>query len=125
MEVVRANDGSEAPTRASDQPDFVRTTVINNSQLIASVTRTASLTVSLALVLQLVLRAFPAGQMKDIGKTFDIALIVCGAVLLILSQFLDRALRRCPVCRTRITNRTEEIRRCLECNTELWGYWNE
>jgi hypothetical protein len=38
---------------------------------------------------------------------------------------LERALRRCPVCQTRITQATEDRRRCLECETELWSYWDE
>lgn len=125
IEVNTAHETSETLARSGDQPDFVRITVINNSQIIGSVTKAASLTVSLALLLGLVLRAFPAGQMKEIGKTFDIALIACGGVLLILSQFLDGALRRCPLCRTRITKKTEEKRKCLECGAELWGYWDE
>ncbi len=115
----------EVPTDRTSQPIVVRMIVISNSQIISSVTRTASLVVFLAVGLQFLLRVVSAGKLREIGKSFDVALIASGAVLLILSQILDRALRRCPICRTRITRKTEEKRRCLECDTELWGYWDE
>jgi hypothetical protein len=99
--------------------------VINNSRIIAGVMRAASIALFLALVIQLLLRVIPSGPGKEIVKIFDGGRLAAGVGLFILDLFLDRALRRCPVCRARITTRTEEKRRWLECDTQLWDCWDE
>jgi hypothetical protein len=123
---VKTTKSSDVSTPPSPSPSAVRMMmVINNSRIIASVMRAASIALFLALVIQLLLRVIPSGPGKEIVKIFDGGRLAAGVGLFILDLFLDRALRRCPVCRARITTRTEEKRRWLECDTQLWDYWDE
>ena len=125
MEVENANEKFDVAAQPGSRPTAVRMIVINNSQIYSNVLRAASTVLFLALVIQLVLREVPSGTIKEIGKTLDIALIAVSVGLFIMEFFLERALRRCPVCRSRITTETEKKRCCLECNTKLWDYWDE
>jgi len=125
VEVDAISRKADASEESASVPSAVRMIVINNSQIIISVFRAGLIVGLLTALLGLLLRVMPADELKEIGKAFDIALIAVVAGLLILGQFLEQALRRCPVCRTRITSATEEKRRCLECNTALWDYWDE
>lgn len=99
--------------------------VLSNNKIFTSVLRAAQLILLLAAVFGLSLRALRASPFKDAAQVFDITLFAVGVGFFILEHFLERALRKCPVCQTRITSNTEEKRRCLECNTELWDYWDE
>jgi len=120
MELETANQNFAASVQPGSTSTAVRMIVLNNNQICVSVLRAASVVISLAFILQLVLRAIPLGHLKDVTKTIDIALLTTALGLFVLLLFLDRALIRCPVCRTRITSKTEEGRRCLNCNTALW-----
>ena len=125
MEVDAISRKADNSEESASAPSPVRMIVINNSQIIIWVFRAGLTVSSLAALLGLLLRVTPAGELKEIGKTFDIALIAVVVGLLILWQFLELALRRCPVCLTRITSATKEKRHCLECKTALWDYWDE
>src|ERR1700733_3766250 len=107
MEVTTTNP-SDASTPSSPPPSAVRMMVINNSQIIASVIRAAWIVLLLALALQLLRRVIPPGQIKEDVKILDFGLFAVGIGLFVLNFVLERALRRCPVCRTRITSATEE-----------------
>jgi hypothetical protein len=106
-------------------PDYVRITVINNSQIISSVFRAMSILGMMAFIAVTSSKALSPGNLRDLLRTSGICLLAVGAGFLILGEFLNYAIRRCPICRTRITSATEEKRRCLNCDTELWGYWDE
>jgi len=125
MEATKQNGTSDAPTASSVRPDVVRITVINNSQIISGVVRTAVIVGFAAGALGICVRYVSPVFFRETLTTLDIGLIAVCVALLVLGQIFDRALRRCPICRSRITRKTEETRRCLECSTELYGYWDE
>jgi hypothetical protein len=111
--------------RGNATPSYVRITVINNSQIIASVFRAMAVVGMLAGATGASYGALSPGKFRDLLGTVGICLLTIGVAFMIVGHFLDRALRRCPVCQTRITRATEEKRHCLECGTELWNYWDE
>ena len=101
---------------------LVRSTVINNSQIIGGVARGGLLLGFAAILAGVWIRETSSAQLRETLRTVGLSLLVTSAGFMLLSLILDRALRRCPICRTRITRKTEERRRCLEYDTELWGY---
>jgi hypothetical protein len=125
MEVNIAGQASDAPAQSNAASAAVRVTVVNNSQICSSVLRAALASLFVAFAIQLVLRGIPPGTLQELGKAFDIALLAVSIGLFILGLFLEQALRRCPVCRARITTKTEEKRCCLQCETQLWDYTDE
>ena len=125
MEAKTENDAMDSPADPTVQPKLIRSIVIDNSQIIGGLIRTALLLMMAAMLLGIWIRSGSSASFRATLWTIFISLFTVSAAFMILSQILDRALRRCPVCRTRITGKTEENRHCLECNTELWGYWDE
>lgn len=121
MEETTTDGASGIPAQSTPPLSAVRMIVLSNNKIFSSVMRAASLVLMLALALQFLRPIIPAGPFKGVVQSFDIALFAVGVGLFILEIFLERALRRCPVCSTYISGKTEEKRRCLECDTELWG----
>jgi hypothetical protein len=125
MAAKAEDQASESPIDSTVVSKLIRSTVINNSQIIMAPLRAGLILIVPAAFLGMWLRSASPGIWRETLRIVVIAAYVVSASLMIVSQFLGRALRRCPVCRTRITRKTEEKRRCLECDTELWGYWDE
>jgi hypothetical protein len=125
MDTQTENHASDSPVDSTVVSKLVRSTVINNSQIIGGITRAGSILGMVSALLALWSRHASTAPFREILRIGFISLLAVSAGFMILSSILDRALRRCPICRTRITSKTEEKRRCLECDTELWGYWDE
>jgi hypothetical protein len=121
MEVKAENQGSDSSVDSAALSKLVRNSVINNSQIINAVIRTSLILTGVTSILGMWVRSDSAGSWRETLRIVAISLVAVSGAFMILGQFLDRALRRCPICRTRITSKTEEKRRCLECDTELWG----
>jgi len=118
------SDSIAETSKHSQMPsDSVRVSVIRSSQIIASVNRTSAVTGLLAAGASL-LNSTAVEPFSEYLKTFEISLIVVTLTLIVLGLFLDRTLRRCPVCSTRITKATEDRLSCIECGTKLLSAWD-
>jgi hypothetical protein len=120
VELESTNHNADALAKSCSTPTAVNMIVLNNNLICVTVLRAGSIVISLTFILQLVLRATAPGLFRDIAKIFDIALLATALALFVLQLSLDRALNRCPICRTRSTSKTEEKRHCLNCDTALW-----
>ncbi len=123
-EIDHANDDSDS-ARYPDPQNVARMIVINNSQIVLVFHRVRILLIGLFPLAVLAVRYIPKGALRDRLEITLIAFIPVILVILLLGYLFDRALRRCPVCRTRITKATDEKRRCLECGAILWDSWDE
>ena len=125
MDSMIENQSSDSPVDSTALSKLVRNTVINNSQILVGLVRAALILTTAAALLGIWSRSASAASFREILRIAWISLLAVGAGFMVLSSILERALRRCPICLARISGKTEEKRRCLECNTELWGYWDE
>jgi hypothetical protein len=127
METKKLDQVSSQPAQPSlpSIPSVARIIVLNNCQISGSVLRAALILMFLGAAPGVLMSFFGFGALRDVIKTVDTSLCTVGIALVVVGSMLERALRRCPVCQTRITKATEEKRHCLGCDTELWGYWDE
>jgi hypothetical protein len=105
--------------------NVARMIVINNSQIISAFLRSGAILAFISSTIALLSRHLPVGTIQNAVLVIWAAMLAVSIGFLIVGGVLDRALRRCPVCRTRITRETEKKRHCLECQIQLWDYWDE
>jgi len=82
--------------------DVLRMIVINNSQIISGLMRTGLILSGLGSLIALLTRWLPVGQYHTPIASGLLAIFATSLGFFIASNILDKALRRCPVCRTRI-----------------------
>jgi hypothetical protein len=118
-------DSLSEPASYPNPRNFARMIVINNSQIIAAFMRTTQILGLIASASGLLIHRAPVGIFRSTLKGISIAALAVGFGFFLSTNILEWALRRCPVCRSRITKVTEEKRHCLECGIELWDFWDE